>query len=83
MSYLVKINDLAVDLPADAKVQLSMPSPYLLYDRVEGTKANFPALPFTPTNQKAFGWWQEPQAGGQVLEYRCTQYYSAEMLTDG
>ncbi len=83
MTYIVKINEVAVDLPADARVQLSLPNPHLLYDRIEGPKANFPSLPFTPTNQKAFTFWQEPQAGGMLQEYRCSQYYASEMLTDG
>lgn len=81
--YTVKINDINVDLPADAKVQLQLPNPYLLYDRIEGPKANFPSLPFTPTNQRAFTFWQEPQAGGVLHEYRCSQYYGAEMIQDG
>lgn len=81
--YVVKINDTAVDLPADAKVQLQLPNPHLLYERIEGPKANFPSLPFTPNNQKSFAFWQEPQAGGALKEYRCTQYYGAEMIQDG
>lgn len=81
--YTVKINDTAVDLPPNSKVQLVLPNPHLLYDRIEGPKANFPALPFTSTNQKAFAFWQEPQAGGVLQEYRCSQYYSGEMIADG
>lgn len=83
MSYVVKINDTAVDLPPNSKVQLMLPNPHLLYERIEGPKANFPSLPFTPTNQQAFAFWQEPQAGGALQEYRCSQYYSAEMVADG
>lgn len=83
MSYVVKINDTSVDLSPDTAVQLSLPNPYLLYDRIEGPQAKFPSLPFTPNNQKTFGFWQMPMAGGDLREYRCRHYYGGELIQDG
>lgn len=83
MSYVVRINDVNVDLPLGAAVQLNITSPYLLYDRIEGTRANFPTLPFTSKNQQAFEFWHEPLSGGKLKEYRCSQFYGGDLVADG
>ncbi|MCA0229881.1 MAG: hypothetical protein LCH91_05415 [Bacteroidetes bacterium] len=81
--YQVIIDNKAVDLPVGATVQLSLPSPYLLYDRVEGPKANFPTLPYTNRNKSTFGFWHEALAGGNLKEYRCSQFYGGHIIQDG
>lgn len=83
MSYVVKINDTSVDLGPNAAVQLSLPNGHLLYVTIEGPRANFPSLPFTPNNQRIFKFWEMPQAGGDLEEYRCSQYHAGELIQDG
>lgn len=83
MSYVVKINDTSVDLGPNASVQMVLPNSYLLYGTIEGPRANFPQLPFTPNNQRIFKYWEMPQAGGDLEEYRCSQYHAGELIQDG
>lgn len=83
MSLSVKINSEEIDLVVGSRIKLGIPNPYLVYDKIEGVRASFPSLPFTPRNQRVFGYWQEPASGGEYRDYLCEQYFGGELVQEG
>jgi hypothetical protein len=79
----IKINGVEVDIADSASVAVSRVSPYLLYDSIPATALKPPGFSFSPNNQRAFGFFEEPTAGGQQAEYKFEMYASGELLNEG
>lgn len=79
----VRINGQLLDLTPKTKVQWEFNNPYLLYDRIESSKASFPNIPFSAGNQRIFNYYQEPQASVALGEFECEQFYGGELIRAG
>ncbi|SDM41279.1 hypothetical protein [Siphonobacter aquaeclarae] len=83
MKYEIRINGQAADLPPGLAVKLDWQNPYLRYDTIPGSADTMPALPPTAKNQRLFGYFHQPQAGGRIAEYTCQHFYGGELLKEG
>ena len=79
----VRINGQPLDLAPKTKVLWEFNNPYLLYDRIESSKASFPSIPFSDNNQRVFEYYHEPQASVALGEFDCEQYFGGELIRAG
>lgn len=79
----LKINNQVVDLPSNTPIQMSLVSPYLLYDSIPSSSVKPPTLPNSPTNQRIFQFFHEPTADYKMPEYNWALGYNGELLREG
>ncbi len=79
----LKINNQVVDIAPNTSVQMSLVSPYLLYDSIPSSNIKPPTLPFSPTNQKIFQFFHEPTSDVLMPEYAWALGYNGELLREG
>lgn len=82
-SLNLKINGQTVDVSTEISPTLDLINPHLLYDMIPESNIKLPNLPFSPRNQKVFGYWEEPQTGGNVPEFLFEYVFGGELIHEG
>lgn len=83
MGLQVRINGFQMDLAAKAKLSMELFNPHLMYDSIPQNVIKAPVFPDTPKNRQVFGWWDEPQSGGQTGYYTWQHIYNGELIREG
>lgn len=82
-SLSLKINGQTVDVSTETPAPIDLINPYLLYEIIPESNIKLPNLPFSPRNQKVFGYWDEPQTGGNVPEFLFEYVFGGELIHEG
>jgi hypothetical protein len=77
MSFEIRIDNVRVDLKPKQSIRLNRYNPLFDFSGIVGSVVNDFALPFTPINDKLFGWFREAQ-----MKFPNRQYY-CEKRADG
>jgi hypothetical protein len=83
MSLAIKINGQLVDINTKLPAMIDLINPHLLYDLIPESTIKLPNMPYSPCNQKVFGYWDEPMSGGAVPEYLFEYIFGGELVKEG
>lgn len=83
MSLAIKINGQLVDINTQLPTTIDLINPHLLYDIIPESTIKLPDMPYSPRNQRVFGYWDEPTAGGAVPEYLFEYVFGGELIREG
>lgn len=79
----LKINNQVVDIAPNSTVQMSLVSPYLLYDSIPSSTIKPPTLPLSPNNQRVLKFFHEPTSDYTMPECLWALSYNGELMREG
>lgn len=80
---MILINGQEVHPATTAPIRYSLVSPHLVYERVQASSADVPTFPASAANRRAFGFWDEPQAGNYLPEFLYQHFAGGELIREG
>ncbi|WP_428657574.1 hypothetical protein [Runella sp.] len=84
-TFETRINGYVVDQSRSQKGTFERLNPYLTYEAKDflTDTAKIPALPFTPTNRRIFGYIDIPSLGSDVPRFLFEQYINGSLVQEG
>lgn len=79
----IRIEGQSVDLLPEATLGLKLSNPHFDFERISSPTATLPGFPLTRTNQRIFGYWEQPQTGAMLGRRRLEHYYNGQLMQEG
>jgi hypothetical protein len=81
--FLIKIDGHRADWQKGLSVRLNRKNPIFEFDSITGNLVNDFLLPFSPTNDKLFGHFYNPQSQFLDKDYICEKYVDGQLIEHG